>query len=289
VGEFTPEWLALREPADAAARSRRVTESVARATSRVQPLHVVDLGSGAGSNLRFLVDHLGVNQRWTLLDHDPVLLHAARAQTRDWAIARGLAVSRSSSPLVIRGEQLMLRVDTRYVDLATLAASSVPPDCALVTASALCDLVSAEWIRSLAERCAERRAAALLALTYDGRLVCDPEEPDDALVRDLANAHQRTHREFGPALGADATDWIERCFVARGYRVARDPSDWILSPGADELQRQLIAGWAAAACEMSPSNSDQIRAWERKRLQHVDKQRSQLIVGHQDIGAWPQG
>ena len=73
---------------------------------------------------------------------------------------------------------------------------------ALVTASALLDLVSEEWLRSLAARCRESGAALLFALSYDGRIQCSPDEPEDAAIRELVNQHQRTDKGFGRALGS---------------------------------------------------------------------------------------
>jgi len=67
----------------------------------------------------------------------------------------------------------------------------------LVTASALLDLVSEDWLAALAARCRESGAAILFALSYDGRIRCSPEEPNDATICALVNEHQRTDKGFG--------------------------------------------------------------------------------------------
>ena len=43
---FSPEWLALREPADHAARSRALLAKVGAAFTGRTTLHIVDLGCG---------------------------------------------------------------------------------------------------------------------------------------------------------------------------------------------------------------------------------------------------
>jgi hypothetical protein len=172
-------------------------------------------------------------------------------------------------------------------DLADLEANAdLFKAAALVTASALLDLVSAEWIDALAQRCQSSRAASLFALTYDGRIACTPADGDDEMVRDLVNRHQRTDKGFGPALGPDAADAAQQAFASRGFAVERDRSDWTLGSGDSELQRQLIDGWAAAAVEMQPADAAAIEGWRRRRLEHVAAARSTLVVGHEDLAAW---
>jgi hypothetical protein len=158
---------------------------------------------------------------------------------------------------------------------------------ALVTASALLDLVSEAWLRALVARCREAGAAVLFALSYDGRIEFSPEDPADAEVRELVNRHQRTDKGFGGALGPDASATAERVLVSLGYHhVTHERSDWVLGPGSRELQRQLMDGWARAATEIAPERLARIADWRDRRQTHVAAECSRLIVGHQDLAAW---
>jgi hypothetical protein len=264
---FSAEWLTLREPADHASRSMLLTRAVGGMLPPTGELLVLDLAAGTGSNLRYLSPHLRRPQRWLLVDHDEMLLARAGSD--------------------VDGEGVS--IETRQADLAPLnapASSDLFRDRALVTASALLDLVSDDWMRALASRCRDVNAAALFALSYDGLIRCAPEDPDDLLVRELVNDHQRTDKGFGPALGPGATDSAERWFTRVGYLVQRDRSDWIVTPALAELQRQLIDGWARAAVEIAPARAAAIDGWRRRRLAHVADRRSELRVGHEDFGAW---
>jgi methyltransferase family protein len=264
---FSAEWLTLREPADHASRSLLLTRAIGGVLPSTGELLVLDLAAGAGSNLRYLSPHLRRPQRWLLVDQDEALLARVRSD--------------------VDGEGVS--IETRQADLAPLnapAASDLFRDRALVTASALLDLVSDDWMSALASRCRDANAAALFALSYDGLIQCAPEDSDDLLVRELVNDHQRTDKGFGPALGPGATDCAERWFTRLGYRVQRDRSDWIVTPALTELQRQLIDGWAGAAVEIAPARAATIDAWRSRRLAHVADRRSELRVGHEDFGAW---
>ena len=60
------DWLALREPADAAARSAELVDRLALRS----PLLIHDLGSGTGSMARWLAPRLPAPQRWVLQRED---------------------------------------------------------------------------------------------------------------------------------------------------------------------------------------------------------------------------
>lgn len=265
---FSADWLALREPADHAARSVAITRAVFDSLPHARALRILDLAAGTGSNLRYLAAarqssrradgpsaaHAGTS--WLLVDHDPTLL-ARVPEAAD--------------------------VATRCVDLSTLDDGRIFEGRSLVTASALLDLVSEGWLHALAARCADAGAVVLFALSYDGRMVCTPAEPEDRSIVALVNEHQRTDKGFGPALGPDATDAAVRCFESAGYSVQRARSDWVLPPASDELQRQLIDGWAAAAKQIASWRSVAVDAWRDRRIAHVDAGRSEIIVGHEDL------
>jgi hypothetical protein len=270
---FSAEWLTLREPADFAARSAALTRAVADVLDPRLPLRALDLAAGTGANVRYVADHVNGAQEWLLVDHDPVLLSHVAQRMAIWAFARGGEIS--------------IAFDTRQADLGTLDDPATFAGRTLVAASALLDLVSGPWMRALAARCREAGAAALFALTYDGRISCAPAEPEDERIRALVNAHQRTDKGFGPALGPDAVDAAAGCFADVGYQIRREPSAWVLRSGSHELQRQLIDGWAEAATALAPSEATSILSWRTRRLEHVEHDRSQLIVGHEDLAACP--
>ncbi|HEY1911029.1 MAG TPA: class I SAM-dependent methyltransferase [Vicinamibacterales bacterium] len=265
---FDPEWLALREPADAAARSSTLTVKLAEAFPVERPLRVLDLGAGTGSNARFLSPRFLSKQQWTLVDHDAALL--ARASE-----SRGV-------------DRSICRIDIVETDLSqfdNVGGLFAMRD--LVTASALLDLVSDEWLRRLADHCHEAGAAVLFALSYDGRIECWPADSEDQTIRALVNRHQRTDKGFGAALGPDATAIAAAYFKRLGYNVSVDSSDWRLTAADGVLQQQLIDGWASAATELVPLDKALIDDWKHRRLERIASGQSLLVVGHQDLLGLP--
>ena len=299
---FSAEWLAAREPHDAAARAvelvgllrtRELTRTGAETRDAI-PRAIVDLGAGSGANLRWLAPRLGGEQTWLLVDHDTALLVAAETAIRDWASqvgAAALAESPAHGPgrdgwlddIVVTGDGFACRARRARADLAADLDRIELPERALVTSSALLDLVSAEWLRALVSRCHRASADVYFSLTYDGRTVCTPVDETDAEVLELFNRHQGGDKGFGPALGPTAGLRAVDSFVARGYRVASRTSDWRIGPAAAAFQRELLLGWLGAALEIAPQRRETLEAWHRRRVAHVDAGVSTLVVGHVDL------
>jgi hypothetical protein len=282
---FTSDWLALREPADRSARSSTLALAVGDAM-RQETVGVLDLGAGTGANARYLAKLLPAEQRWLMIDDDPALLALVPGCMRTWATAEGYQIGSAHQELTVRGTGLTCAIRTRRADLAELRDAALFEGYALITASALLDLVSERWISALANLCHLKGAAVLLSLTYDGRIHCDPVEPEDSTIRELVNLHQHSDKGFGSALGPQAAFCAERCFGALGYQVRRESSDWRLPAEARELQRRLIEGWAEAAVAVAPGEADRVARWLARRLEHVQAGRSRIVVGHQDLAAW---
>lgn len=266
---FDAAWLALREEADRRARAPHLVALLLQALAgreNREALRIVDLGSGTGATLRAIADRLPLPQRWLCVDDVESLAALCAQEARDDLV-----------------------VECRLADLAASLERCLDEGADLVTASALLDLVSREWLQRLLDAAGSRGSLLYCALTYDGRLEWSPPHPGDAAVRSAFNAHQGRDKGFGPALGPHAAAAFEALLRERGWRVATDPSDWELSARADApLLRELLAGIAAAALEQEPSLSATFASWsEIRRAQLADGELS-LVVGHRDVLALPE-
>lgn len=275
---FDPAWLALREPVDHRSRSAAALSLLASAWQEGGWSRIVDLGSGTGSNTRYLTPRLPGIRHWTLVDHDAGLLERAMAP-------EGAEVTRVVGDLAARGLE------------------AIPESRAnLVTASALLDLVSKDWLSALAAACRDAGSAALFALNYDGGIQWqvaqdDPrpdDDSDDGIIRRSVNAHQRRDKGLGGALGPMAGLTAEMTFRAAGYRVWLLQSPWRLGPGDAELARALVGGWETAAVEQLRGTAEdevavarRVRAWAERRRATIASGRFGLMVGHLDLLALP--
>ena len=258
---FDPRWLALREPADAAARA---AELVQRIRLGDQPV-IRDLGAGTGSMGRWLAPRLSGPQHWILYDRDPALLDLARTSLP--------AESADGAPVT---------VETRRAELATLTAAELAGT-ALVTCSALLDVCTAAEVRGLVAACAGAGVPALFTLSVLGRVRLEPADPLDAVFEDAFNAHQRRTVEGRTMLGPDAAAFAGTEFRRYGWTVHLRPSPWRLGPGERELAAAWLRGWVGAAVEERPDLTDKAENYLGHRLETATFGDLFITVDHADF------
>ncbi|MFO7297060.1 MAG: hypothetical protein DIU63_13060 [Proteobacteria bacterium] len=264
---FTPDWLALRERVDHVAINHAVRTACVRAFAGRESIRVVDLGCGTGSNLRSLAPDLPPNQHWTLVDNDPRLLGIARQRCRETKFGRAI------------------ETEFQLADLAKADWTSLLSGADLVTASALFDLVSAEFIEQFAAAVARQGAALYTVLSYDGIAAFLPEHSADAAMRKAFNHHQRRDKGLGPALGPYAPDALAATFERYGYVIRRGRSPWVLDNAQTALKNELVRGWAKAVRETGHVPEAVVDNWLSDRLSPA----TVAIIGHEDLLALPPG
>lgn len=215
---FTPEWLALRESADAEARATAPLSLLYR-HGRV----VADLGCGTGSMGRWLSPLLPEPQHWILFDRDPELpALAARTLPR-------------------------VTVETRKCEIEALRAKDLA-GVTLVVCSALLDLLTEDEAAHLARVVTQAGCPALFSLTVVGRVELEPDDPWDTAFAAAFDAHQRR----GGRLGPGAASFLAKTFHSLGRRVHSFPSPWRLGPNHPDLTKAWLRGWVGAATAQDP-------------------------------------
>jgi hypothetical protein len=267
VVRVSNEWLVLREPADAAARSRELVEHLRPAPSGRHVIH--DLGGGTGAMGRWLAPLLPGPQHWVVHDRDAELLALARADPPGPA-ADGAAVT----------------VETRQSDITRLQ----PDDLAgatLITASALLDMLTGDELAGLISGCAAAACPILIALSVVGRVDLAPADPLDRRVATAFNAHQRRHTERGRLLGADAVAVAIERFRGLGAEVLVRPSPWQLGVPQAGLAEVWFTGWVHAACEQEPELAAEAEVYARRRLTQAGAGQLAITVDHADVLVLP--
>jgi hypothetical protein len=268
MSEFEPDWLYLREPADAAARATELLDPLRKHLP--EDFVVRDLGCGTGSLGRWLAARLPRAQRWILHDHDTELLTHARTNLPRTAL--------DGSPVDVVAEQR----DVTALRAADLAGTS------LVTASALLDLLTRDEITALATAVVEAGCAALLMLSVTGKVELSPADPLDPAVTAAFNAHQRRVTEDGRRLlGPNAVDVAATAFRRLGATVVRADSAWRLGPDQAELQRQWLEGWVGAAVEQLPQLRPVADVYLQRRLEMAAAGELHAVIHHGDLLVLP--
>ena len=251
----SPEWLVLREPADAAARSAELAERLGRHVPATGRLVIHDLGGGSGAMGRWLAPRLPGRQHWVIHDRDAALLE------------RAVAAPPGSASVT---------VETRRSDITRLTPDDLA-GASLITASALLDLLTADELVRMLRACAGR--PMLLALTVTGRVTVMPTDPLEAHIGAAFNAHQRR----GGLLGPDAVGVAVETLRETGAEVLVRPSPWRLGAAHADLSAEWFEGWVAAACEQEPALAPDARAYRDRRLAQAAAGELAVTVDHADL------
>ena len=268
-GRASEGWLALREAADAAARSPELVETLRPHLPDEGVAVIHDLGCGTGSMARWLAVQLEGPQHWVMVDRHPDLLAVAATSAPDRA-ADGAPVT----------------VETRLRDLTLLA----PEDLAgstLLTASALLDMMTREELDRFVALCARAGCPALVLLSVTGQVDLEPRDPFDDRVADAFNAHQRRVVDGRPLLGPGAVGAAVEGFERLGAEVLVRPSPWRLGPGERDLQAQWFTGWLGAASEQDAGLTVEAGPYARRRLGEAAAGGLSVTVHHQDLLVLP--
>jgi hypothetical protein len=244
----SPDWLRLREPADAAARSAELAERLARHLPD-GPLVIHDLGGGSGAMGRWLAPRLPGPQHWVVHDRDADLLE----------LVTGAGFT----------------VETRVSDVTRLEPGDLA-GASLVTASALLDLLTADELSRMLGACAE--LPLLLTLTVVGRVGVTPADPLDTRIAAAFNAHQRRGGLLGPDAAAAVADEV------RGEVLIRS-SPWRLDASHADLIAEWLDGWVAAACEQDPTLD--AGDYRERRLAQAAGGELAVTVDHADLLVLP--
>lgn len=263
------QWLRLREPADAAARSRELVQQVARDPGDGTLTVVHDLGCGSGSMGRWLAPMLEGAQHWVLHDRDPDLLRVAM-----------------DHPPTVAEDGAAVTVESRLGDITRLRPADLS-GASLVTASALLDMLTIDELERFVRSCVAAACPALVTLSVIGRVRLIPPDPLDAVLGAAFNAHQRRVTGGRSLLGPDAAAAARHLFSALGSSVEVRASPWRLDSRSRWLAEQWLSGWVGAACEQRPELAAAGTAYLARRRSDLEHGRLEVTVQHVDLLARP--
>jgi hypothetical protein len=266
--EVSVDWLALREPEDARARSATLASELPGLLG-AGPLTVHDLGSGTGSMMRWLAPRLPGPQTWVL---------------HDWNASLTARASEGRCPRDRAGRSVRIR--SRIGELDRLDASALR-GASLVTASALLDVLTAAEAHAIVDACAAAAAPVLLSLSVTGDVALTPWDPRDIRFARAFNAHQRREVAGRRLLGRYGATLAGGLFGLAGWNVRKALTPWQLDAGDRLLLGEWFDGWTEAALEQDPGLRRESRSYRELRWAQQERGELAATVYHFDLLAWP--
>ncbi len=266
--EVSSDWLALREAEDARARSAELAAAVP-ALLPAGTLTVHDLGSGTGSMVRWLAPRLPGPQTWVLHDWNADLTRRAL----DVEAPR----DREGAPV-----SLVPQIG----ELGELSAAHLN-GAALVTASALLDVLTAREAHSLVDACVGAGAPALLSLSVTGEVHLRPRDAGDSAYSNAFNTHQTRETDGRRLLGRHGAPIVKGLFELAGWKVRTTRTHWLLDAGRTLLLQEWLNGWVDAAEEQDPGLRERFEGYRDLRSAQLARGRLSVDVVHTDLLAWP--
>ena len=263
---LSPEWLDLREAADAAARDRRPR----RAAPAAPP------GDAHAGDPR---PRAAAPGRWAA---------GSRRCLRGGSVGSCTIVTATcwTSPQPTfpapAADGASVEVETRQSDITQLLPDDLA-DATLITASALLDLMTGDALAGLIDVCSDVGCPVLLTLSVVGRVELDPMEPLDSRVAAAFDAHQRRMTVDGRLLGPDAAAAAAEGFRRRGAEVLVRPSPWRLGADAAGLAAEWLSGWLAAAFEQDAELAVEAETYGSRRLTQARAGQLAVTVDHADL------
>ncbi len=283
---FDIDWLAERYPFDVEARNKTIEQAAVDYLKTDEPVTIVDVGAGTGSNCLYFLDKLQQDQSWIFIEKDKALAPAlinrlteyASFHKYDWSLKDGvyemLTPFKKVSFKIISDN--FSKID-QLVDLSEID---------LVVANAVFDLLSKVQISQFLDQLTQNKVACLFTLHYTGmRFV--PEDPFDQAYIDLYDSHMMRQQSFGQALGKMAAAHLVQTFETANYNLQTGDSAWNILQDDIKMHYYLLNFMESALSELS--YTEELKAyfpkWLKRKKELIITRQQGLEVMHLDLFA----
>ena len=257
--EFENSWLFQREKIDNISKNKLIIKKINRYFKSDQNIKLMDLGTGTGSNFRFLSKKIvQKKQHWTLIDISKKSLLAAKNK---------ISISNKIESLSIINKNLIKNIN--QVDFNEFD---------IVTGSAFLDIMPLDWFKKFYQQ-NKKTKIIYFAINYDGFFQFYPKHKHDKKVLHLFNNDQKSIKyKKVKAVGPDCTKIIEKQFL-KTHKTFSFNSNWDIN---NNKKFQLMF---LNFCEnvINKNKINNLNEWLEYRKNQIKKNESRLIVNNKDF------
>lgn len=284
---YAVDWLATRYPYDVDARNPNVEIACLQWLASRNPISVVDIGSGSGSNCFYFIDQFPVAQHWTFIEKDPMLISASLERMTQWANDREYIVEASPYGINIQTPNGQIEIEGICGSLLDLSQLVRLDKVDLVMANAVFDLFSQSQFATFISELSNYSLGILATLNYSG-MSFSPTTDEDKTVIDLYESHMQRPQSFGQGMGKECSELMIEAFKAQNWEIVAEEANWEIEGGEIKMQEYLL-GFMEEAIPELPLTQQQLAdfyTFIKNKKQLSANFNLGIQVNHKDIFAY---
>lgn len=281
---FDPNWLQERYPFDADARNKEREWEAIHQFAYLDHVHLVDLGTGTGSNVRYYLEQFPQNQTWHCVEEDGAL------KEMFWQNIKQLAKTEGYE-LEWNGEALKMSKSGHWVNIHFVEGNLMELDSLVdllrtdfILANAVFDLFSEAQFSELIHIISHHSLSLFFSLNYEG-MKFFPSEEADVFYIDQYNAHMKRPQPFGHGMGPDASQLMEKAFRTALAEVKLGESIWEIGEKDEKMLTYLLGFFEDALADWWKTTEEKAAfiAWIGRKKTMIQEQQLAANVYHQDV------
>ena len=257
--KFENSWLYQREKIDNLSKNLTLIDKINSVLKDLENISILDLGTGTGSNFRFLSKKINnKNQSWTLMDISRSSLQEAKKN--------------------ITLNNKIKKVSLKYNDIIKNIKKTNFNQFDLVTGSAFLDIMPDNWFKDF-HRLNQNTKIIYFSINYDGYFKFYPNHTLDNNMLKLFNKDQKSKKDGKvKAVGPDCGEIIMSHF-SKTHKTFLLNSNW-LDKNNKNFQLMFLN-----FCKNVINKNKEIRLheWLEFKKAKIIKNKSKLLVHNKDF------
>ena len=255
--KFNNTWLFKREKIDNLSKNKLIIQNINKSLKNHNEINIIDLGTGTGSNFRYLSKKIKYNnQYWTLMDISKSSLKEARANTQ---------INKKIKNISIKNHDVIQNISTTNFS-----------NYDVVTGSAFLDIMPKKWFKSFYLKNINTKIV-YFSINYDGYFNFFPKHHLDNSVMNLFNSDQKSKKVNNlKAVGPDCSLIIDS-FFSKTHKTYSLKSNW--TQITDKMFQLMFLDF----CKKVINKNNKYSEWLQFRKEKIIDNKSKLTVQNKDF------
>ena len=255
--KFNNTWLFIREKIDNLSKNKLIIQNINKSLKNYKDINIIDLGTGTGSNFRYLSKKIKYNnQYWTLMDISKSSLKEARANTQ---------INKKIKSISIKNHDVIQNINT--TDFSNYD---------VVTGSAFLDIMPKKWFKNFHLKNVNTKIV-YFSINYDGYFNFFPKHKLDNSVMNLFNSDQKSKKVNNlRAVGPDCSLIIDS-FFSKTHKTYSLKSNWT------QITNKKFQLMFLDFCNKVINKNNKYSEWLQFRKEKIIDNKSKLTVHNKDF------